>query len=159
MPISGEGWELLIRRTSVQAGPVKSRTVGTYQVFRDGAAVAGLSGTTAESAGPSSNTKKGVRILPGTYPLATQDGTHYKTIGYSSSLSVGVNPKPGIELTGTGGRTEILIHPGKNSFLSSIGCINLCTRLPDGDERIDYPGRSEERRVGKECRSRWSPYH
>ena len=25
-------------------------------------------------------------------------------------------------------------------------------RTPDGD-------RSEERRVGKECRSRWSPYH
>src|SRR3712207_2191805 len=23
----------------------------------------------------------------------------------------------------------------------------------------DLPGRSEERRVGKECRSRWSPYH
>src|SRR2546421_9071841 len=28
--------------------------------------------------------------------------------------------------------------------------------LGDGVER---PGRSEERRVGKECRSRWSPYH
>ena len=30
------------------------------------------------------------------------------------------------------------------------------------DEKIvvyDYGGRSEERRVGKECRSRWSPYH
>ena len=24
---------------------------------------------------------------------------------------------------------------------------------------IDYFRRSEERRVGKECRSRWSPYH
>ena len=24
---------------------------------------------------------------------------------------------------------------------------------------IDVFGRSEERRVGKECRSRWSPYH
>ena len=24
---------------------------------------------------------------------------------------------------------------------------------------LDYPDRSEERRVGKECRSRWSPYH
>ena len=24
---------------------------------------------------------------------------------------------------------------------------------------FDYSGRSEERRVGKECRSRWSPYH
>src|SRR2546427_8236252 len=26
------------------------------------------------------------------------------------------------------------------------------------DESLD-PDRSEERRVGKECRSRWSPYH
>ena len=25
--------------------------------------------------------------------------------------------------------------------------------------RLRLPGRSEERRVGKECRSRWSPYH
>ena len=25
--------------------------------------------------------------------------------------------------------------------------------------RQKFPGRSEERRVGKECRSRWSPYH
>ena len=24
---------------------------------------------------------------------------------------------------------------------------------------VALPGRSEERRVGKECRSRWSPYH
>ena len=40
---------------------------------------------------------------------------------------------------------------------------------PDGFERIgpktalkmikEYGKRSEERRVGKECRSRWSPYH
>ena len=26
-------------------------------------------------------------------------------------------------------------------------------------EKADFPARSEERRVGKECRSRWSPYH
>ena len=26
-------------------------------------------------------------------------------------------------------------------------------------EMLPYPSRSEERRVGKECRSRWSPYH
>ena len=25
--------------------------------------------------------------------------------------------------------------------------------------RMLWPARSEERRVGKECRSRWSPYH
>src|SRR5260221_3775097 len=34
----------------------------------------------------------------------------------------------------------------------------------DGDANVlyaepDYHVRSEERRVGKECRSRWSPYH
>ena len=37
----------------------------------------------------------------------------------------------------------------------------------DGEKGPDFPlrvscikdGRSEERRVGKECRSRWSPYH
>src|SRR5258708_39185496 len=28
-----------------------------------------------------------------------------------------------------------------------------------GDLRRMYTDRSEERRVGKECRSRWSPYH
>ena len=52
-------------------------------------------------------------------------------------------------------------------------------RMPDGPHRVDavllisgavlvlelkgdgnwQPERSEERRVGKECRSRWSPYH
>src|SRR3989441_13360411 len=33
---------------------------------------------------------------------------------------------------------------------------------PLGDRRridVDVDDRSEERRVGKECRSRWSPYH
>ena len=29
----------------------------------------------------------------------------------------------------------------------------------DREERPDVDDRSEERRVGKECRSRWSPYH
>ena len=36
--------------------------------------------------------------------------------------------------------------------------INHSARLVDVDE-YGVAGRSEERRVGKECRSRWSPYH
>jgi len=32
----------------------------------------------------------------------------------------------------------------------------LATKIVDEDT---YDWRSEERRVGKECRSRWSPYH
>ena len=31
--------------------------------------------------------------------------------------------------------------------------------LPAGRTTIGIGSRSEERRVGKECRSRWSPYH
>ena len=30
---------------------------------------------------------------------------------------------------------------------------------PVPEENTDHGSRSEERRVGKECRSRWSPYH
>src|SRR3989475_12800669 len=30
---------------------------------------------------------------------------------------------------------------------------------PHLDPQLVWAGRSEERRVGKECRSRWSPYH
>ena len=33
-----------------------------------------------------------------------------------------------------------------------------CTRQSHG-ARTSSASRSEERRVGKECRSRWSPYH
>ena len=32
-------------------------------------------------------------------------------------------------------------------------------RLPEAKIIFLMPSRSEERRVGKECRSRWSPYH
>ena len=33
------------------------------------------------------------------------------------------------------------------------------TRSSSAWVKLDLNGRSEERRVGKECRSRWSPYH
>ena len=42
--------------------------------------------------------------------------------------------------------------PDKNIKLLNGGCpIHACVNVEDV--------RSEERRVGKECRSRWSPYH
>ena len=33
------------------------------------------------------------------------------------------------------------------------------TNIQVGAENMYFEERSEERRVGKECRSRWSPYH
>src|SRR3712207_9201566 len=37
--------------------------------------------------------------------------------------------------------------------------VELKAEQPDRDRKRHVLGRSEERRVGKECRSRWSPYH
>ena len=44
----------------------------------------------------------------------------------------------------------------KNVKNSDENIIELTDEVSESDE-ID--SRSEERRVGKECRSRWSPYH
>ena len=43
----------------------------------------------------------------------------------------------------------------KSIFL--LVCITFVTSCADYLDIV--PNRSEERRVGKECRSRWSPYH
>jgi hypothetical protein len=141
MPITGSGWEILIKRTATQrrASDGKVRTVGTYQVFHDGAPVAGLAGMTAESRGPGSNSVKGGRIAPGTYKLATQNGGKYATIHYTRNENPAALRRPGVELLNTGTRSEILIHPGIG-FLASIGCINLCKSLPDAGEPISFPG-------------------
>src|SRR3989449_5179145 len=62
-----------------------------------------------------------------------------------------------------------LLSPYKPEFLSKIhlppGAQPRATYGPADSESRDYIARqhfakrSEERRVGKECRSRWSPYH
>ena len=45
-------------------------------------------------------------------------------------------------------------QPGKGQVLIRIQAASL--NFPD---LLIVQNRSEERRVGKECRSRWSPYH
>jgi len=136
-------WEFRIVRESVQRrnSDGKRRTIGKYQVFHDGVGQtgAGLRGTTAEAKGPGANVpvNNGKRIEKGRYPLRTHAPGHYATIGFSASTDPGAEPKPCIEVGDTVARTDILIHPG-DGFLSSIGCINLCTSLPNANEPIDY---------------------
>ncbi len=128
--------------------------MGAYQVFHNGVPVTHsisvdgvdtpLSGTTAESCGPSQNDVPATaanpsRIVAKSYRLATSGGPEYVTHGYRQDLQIG-EPMPGIELLDTGNRFAILVHPGKNAFLSSIGCINPCTSLPNANEDISYPG-------------------
>ena len=56
--------------------------------------------------------------------------------------------------------TSNVIDIGEIKSLDPM-CISLSDILLDEDDIIltDKIQRSEERRVGKECRSRWSPYH
>ena len=44
------------------------------------------------------------------------------------------------------------------TLLADSGILEQC-RFEPAEHPDLHPGRSEERRVGKECRSRWSPYH
>ena len=57
------------------------------------------------------------------------------------------------------GRLEKQVATAHSLGLRKIGDVTV---QPDNDStrgKIAKIGRSEERRVGKECRSRWSPYH
>ena len=57
----------------------------------------------------------------------------------------------------------ILAHTGQNYDYNLNGVFFKDLKLKDPEVYMDTVGddlgRSEERRVGKECRSRWSPYH
>src|SRR5438045_9495024 len=51
---------------------------------------------------------------------------------------------------------DVLTNFGASRF---NGGLNLVANLLGKPGKMDVQGRSEERRVGKECRSRWSTYH
>ena len=56
-------------------------------------------------------------------------------------------------------KTKLFGHTYK--FKSVKDVQNKASEFRSGDELagVSAAERSEERRVGKECRSRWSPYH
>ena len=73
---------------------------------------------------------------------------------------------PGLEVTDqefrdamtlSGTKVENFTAFDKNLDKIVVGQIESVEKHPDADKLVIC--RSEERRVGKECRSRWSPYH
>src|ERR1043165_5388975 len=53
----------------------------------------------------------------------------------------------------------VLFQPQLRRTLAELGNLPLFATAHEQRENIAVIIRSEERRVGKECRSRWSPYH
>lgn len=126
-------------RQEKRAGMDFHRTVGDYVCFWNGTPINALQGQIVERGGPGDNTtgvgnNRDLRIRAGSYPLAIQDGTNYKTYNYSAGKQI---PKPGLLLKKTGERTAILLHPGED-YLSSIGCLNPATGLVNAASKIDF---------------------
>jgi hypothetical protein len=141
---NGNAWELRVTRLGIQTltSTGQQRTYGIYQVFLAGQAVTALQGNICECPGPGDNTTPGndKRIEQGRYPLWTQFGTRYHSIGYSTDLTTpAVLPMPGINLRDTGNRSAILVHPGHSPdlYLSSIGCLNP-TRALGSQDTMDF---------------------
>src|SRR3712207_9252971 len=96
------------------------------------------------------------------YPMAVSTGFS----GYDANVGNMRNTGVEIELTGTPIRTKDF-----NWSITWIGSTisNKVTKLTNESKELLTGSyiikeglpiyRSEERRVGKECRSRWSPYH
>src|SRR3712207_8627998 len=56
---------------------------------------------------------------------------------------------------------EVVFGDENTSFYKVLDAYSRCLRMSElmWQHHFEFLLRSEERRVGKECRSRWSPYH
>src|SRR2546427_9760525 len=61
--------------------------------------------------------------------------------------------------TGLRVKCQTTRHQALNRFLARRLLLDKIERMQKGFLESERSRRSEERRVGKECRSRWSPYH
>src|SRR5256885_1611660 len=124
---------------------------------------------------------------PGEPGHDTWSGDAWKTGGVSVWLTAHYDPQLNLSFWGTGNAAPWPgdMHAGDNLYSSSVIAIDVDTGKIRGHHQyhwndswdwdevstpllIDFTKdgrtvkglvRSEERRVGKECRSRWSPYH
>ena len=160
MPITGHGWEFQVQRLGHHRLGNDVRSYGSYQVFIDGSPQPAqngvpLNGFVCEAPGPGQNHPpqgSHPRIEPGRYPLATQFGPRYRSIGYSTDTHVAAQlHMPGVAFDDnfTGARSAILIHPGHPAkvgdppftFLASIGCFNLTRPLQPSEDMEFFESR------------------
>src|SRR5215813_6246919 len=79
-----------------------------------------------------------------------------RCILYALGIGIGMDPLDGEQIKFVHER-ELKAFP---TFATVLGWPGRLTDPAFGiDARMVVAARSEERRVGKECRSRWSPYH
>src|SRR3712207_151906 len=104
--------------------------------------------------------------LFGTHRLVVVTGVH-EAAGALVEALTGYTKDPDPDLTlvivhSGGKRNEALVK----AFTAAGAAVDDCPKVSSVGDRIGFvrnevrsAGRSEERGVGKECRSRWAPYH
>src|SRR3712207_3587855 len=116
------------------------------------------------------------RRMPRWHPISIS-GYHIREAGSTASPELAVTPKEGVTYGGRapeGGLSRDWFAPRLSFFFNAhidffeeIAKYRAARRIWARELRDTYGARSErsllmrseERRVGKECRSRWSPYH
>ena len=89
---------------------------------------------------------------------------HLRYLSRNAQIPVSVMPNAGLPILGKNG-AEYPLTPAElaaslKTFIEEYGLAMVggcCSTTPEHITAVTT--RSEERRVGKECRSRWSPYH
>src|SRR5574338_1402402 len=105
-----------------------------------------------------------------TEPGGCQDGDiGLLFVGSDSGFAVTGSPPAGWTQVGSiqnapGGDNSGAVFWARRGGTGPASFTDTWSSIFSGNERVRsvlivYRGRSEERRVGKECRSRWSPYH
>ena len=85
------------------------------------------------------------KVLSADERYTIRDGESEKVIGTGPFIVETFDPE---------GTTVLKANPNYWEGAPGLSEVHVIA-IPDGEARV----RSEERRVGKECRSRWSPYH
>ena len=96
------------------------------------------------------------------FVLRCEEVFHDKISSACASILSAQPQKPFVCLTGPSGSGKTTTAMRLKEYLENLG-VKVCLLSMDNfflplDQRPPE-ARSEERRVGKECRSRWSPYH
>ena len=77
---------------------------------------------------------------------------------FTNYVDLDVNSRNALDLMSTEIRQADFLTAASSSSLN-FQTTDLATSVKHTIKYAYDPDRSEERRVGKECRSRWSPYH
>ena len=110
-----------------------------------------------------------MKIVYSHFPITVKvEGKNVLIENFQGERAPRISPIKGSTKVTVKGDDVIITGPVLTDVSQTAGNIQLKSKVKNKDHRVfldgiykfsQSKGRSEERRVGKECRSRWSPYH